>query len=353
MVDMHTIGAGGGSIAFIDAGGALQVGPQSAGARPGPACYAQGGTQPTVTDANLVLGYLPRDALLAGNIPLDYGLACQAMETLLATSGLDTIEEVAEGIIRIINEHMAQALRVISIQRGLDPREFVLLAFGGAGGMHVCALADALDMQKAMAPIHAGVLSAMGMLVAPAGRQLSRTLGQLLRDCTDASIINSLEELTEKAKRALSAEGISPDKLIFSPSLDLCYRGQSFTLNIKWQNIVSIETAFHTLHESRFGHRLDMPVELVNIRMGVTADAEEIKFQAIKEQFDEKNTYGDVYDINESVTIWSRVSLTDGQIINGPAIITDEISTTFVTPNWRCRVDQTGNLMLDKLDYKQ
>src|SRR5690606_28745692 len=149
MADIHTIGAGGGSIAFVDSGGVLQVGPESAGAKPGPACYAQGGTEPTVTDANLVLGHLPRSVLLGGSMPLDYGRAYSALSKLIQPLGLETAEQVAEGIMRIANEHMVQALRMCSIQKGIDPREFVLMAFGGAGGMHICALADALGMRMA------------------------------------------------------------------------------------------------------------------------------------------------------------------------------------------------------------
>ncbi|MGB5261764.1 MAG: hydantoinase/oxoprolinase family protein, partial [Gammaproteobacteria bacterium] len=175
MVDMHTIGAGGGSIARVDDGGLLQVGPESAGADPGPACYGRGGARPTVTDANLVLGRLQADAFLGGAMALDVGAARQVMQTL--ASGLEcSIEEAAQGVLAVANEHMAQALRVISVQRGEDPASYVLMSFGGAGGLHVCALAEALGMARALVPVQAGVLSALGMLVAPPSRQLSHTL---------------------------------------------------------------------------------------------------------------------------------------------------------------------------------
>ena len=180
MVDMHSIGAGGGSIAYADAGGGLQVGPQSAGARPGPACYDQGGTLPTVTDANLLLGRLPPFTRLGGTLALNGDKARQALAGLAAELGLATAEQAADGVVALANEHMTQALRLISVQRGIDPRDFVLVAFGGAGGLHVCALAEALEMGRALVPARAGALSAFGMLVAPAGRQYSKTLAVLL-----------------------------------------------------------------------------------------------------------------------------------------------------------------------------
>ena len=174
MVDMHTIGAGGGSLASVDVGGMLRVGPESAGADPGPACYGRGGTQATVTDANLVLGRLQADTTEASHLQLDLSLAQQAVERLARSMNLG-VEETALGIIRIANEHMVAALRLISVQRGYDPADFLLASFGGAGGLHVCALADAMGMRRALVPANAGVLSALGMLVAPQGRQFSRT----------------------------------------------------------------------------------------------------------------------------------------------------------------------------------
>jgi N-methylhydantoinase A len=280
MVDMHTIGAGGGSIAYLDAGGALQVGPESAGAVPGPACYGQDGKQVTVTDANLILGHLPRTALLGGTMQLDYESAYNALSSLVNHQDQISVEEIAEGIIRITNEHMVQALRKISVHRGVDPREFVLIAFGGAGGMHVCALADALGIRQAMAPIQAGVLSALGMIVAPPGRQLSRTLSSLMSNITDNFINSAINDLAEQAKLVLADEGVDTSHLKQSPSLDICYQGQSFTLNISWNGLTEAEKSFHEQHEKRFGHRLDMPVEVINVRLGITADLQPIELVA-------------------------------------------------------------------------
>jgi N-methylhydantoinase A len=346
MVDMHTIGAGGGSIASVDAGGALQVGPDSAGASPGPACYGLGGVRPTVTDANLVLGHLPVTARLGGHLVLDREPAYTSLASLARALDLTSVEEAAAGVIRLANEHMVQALRIISVQRGIDPRDFLLVAFGGAGGMHVCALADAFGMRRAMAPIQAGVLSALGMLVAPAGRQFSHTLGCLLEKSSDDAIKQDLEKLTGLGSQAMAEEGITPERLIFDPSLDLCYRGQSYTLNLPWQGIQGIEAAFHDLHEKRFGHRLDMPVELINVRMGVKSRSLTITLPEHKTTQAGGCCDGQVYGIDMPVPVWIRGSLSIGQVIEGPAIIIDAISTVWVVPGWQASIDRYGNILL-------
>jgi N-methylhydantoinase A len=345
MVDMHTIGAGGGSIATVDAGGALQVGPDSAGASPGPACYGLGGEQPTVTDANLVMGHLPVTARLGGHLVLDYERAYASLALLASALDLPSIEEAAAGVVRLANEHMVQAVRIISVQRGIDPRDYLLVAFGGAGGMHVCELANALGMRRAMAPINAGVLSALGMLVAPAGRQFSHTLGCLLDESSEEAIKQDLERLAELGRQAMAEEGITPDRLIFVPSLDLCYRGQSCTINLPWEGIQGIEAVFHDQHEKRFGHRLDMPIELINVRMGVKTRPLSI---TLPEQKTTKaaSCSVQVFGIDMPVPVWVRGSLSIGQVIEGPAIIIDSISTVWVVSGWQASSDRHGNIML-------
>lgn len=348
MVNMHTIGAGGGSIARVDAGGALLVGPQSAGAVPGPACYGRGSREPTVTDANLVLGHLPRSALLGGSMPLDYNAAWESLAGLQDALGLESPEAVAEGIVRIANEHMAQALRVISVQRGIDPREFTLVAFGGAGGMHVCALADSLGIRRALAPIHAGVLSALGMLVAPPGRQLSQTVGVLLEDCRGEDIEGVVAKLFETGSRELAQEGIEPDAITQKPSLDLCYTGQSFTLNVPWEGLEKAREVFQEQHESVFGHRLELPVELINVRLGLDAPAPELQIHPTGEPSEPGNEESEVYKVAEPVPVRPRTSLRHSQSLPGPVIITDAVSTLYVAPDWQCRPDRSGSLLLTK-----
>ena len=278
MVDMHTIGAGGGSIARMDTGGMLQVGPESAGADPGPACYGQGGTEVTVSDANLVLGRLRPGAFLGGRMQLDVTAAQTAMRRLARAMDCTDIE-AAEGVIRVANEHMAAALRMISVERGVDPKSYRLVSFGGAGGLHVCALAEALGMQRAMVPVHAGVLSALGMLATRPGRELSHTWQGELAQRDERDLERAFKKLEENAVAELLKEGIERERLTADYALDLRYRGQSNTLRIPWQGIAASESAFHALHEQRYGHRLDVPVEMLNLRMKARKKKQPVQLQ--------------------------------------------------------------------------
>ncbi len=349
MVDMHTIGAGGGSIAAIDSGGLLQVGPASAGAAPGPACYGQGGAAATVTDANLVLGRLRPEAFLGGAMTLDTDAAVTAVDGIAAPLGLG-VEEAAAGIIRIVNEHMVEVLRVISVQRGVDPREYVLVSFGGAGGLHVCALAESLGMQRALVPVHAGVLSALGMLVAPRARQLSRTRAGLLMDAAEEVLERELQTLAEQGRRELVAEGISEAVIECDFSVDLRYQGQSYTLTLPWQGRERTEPAFHEAHERRYGHRLETPVELVNIRASLHGRPPAIDLPKLKDEVGDPDRpdYVRLSGHADDVPVWRRKVLQAGQCIGGPALITETIATTYLPAGWHCRVDDTGNLCLKR-----
>ena len=347
MVDMHTIGAGGGSIAYVDSGGMLQVGPESAGATPGPACYEQGGERPTVTDANLLLGRLRSDAFLGGEMQLNKHAALRAMQTVAQPLGLPS-EEVAEGVIRIANEHMAHALRVMSVQRGIDPRGLTLVSFGGAGGLHVCALAESLGMQQAMVPIHAGVLSALGMLVAPRSRQLSRTRIARLEDIPATQIEKVYAELEAQGRQELIAEGVKNSNIELRLSLDLRYEGQSYYLNLPWEDIPLCQAAFHRLHAERYGHELDLPVELVNLRVGLASRPTPLALAPLPVggnalPYDRVTLYG----VEQPVAVYARAGLQNGQQLSGPALITETISTTYVAADWLCEVDATGNLLLN------
>jgi N-methylhydantoinase A len=270
MVDMHTIGAGGGSIASVDAGGLLLVGPESAGADPGPACYGKGGTRPTVTDANVVLGRLLPDAFLGGRMVLDKAKSEQAVKTVADRLEM-SMHQAATGIIDVVNDHMVGALRVMSVQRGEDPKDYTLVSFGGAGGLHVCALADALQMTSALVPANAGVLSALGMLAAEPSRERSLTNNMLLKDCTTADINEQFQQLHEIAEQDLREIAGDCDMLA-QYSVDLRYRGQSYTLNLLWDTPEDLEYAFHELHETQYGHRMAIDVELVNLRLRLTGE---------------------------------------------------------------------------------
>lgn len=347
MVDMHTIGAGGGSIAYLDAGGLLQVGPESAGADPGPACYGRGGTRPTVTDANLILGRLLPNAFLGGSMTLDRHAAESALKPLAEALGR-SLEDTAAGILRLANEHMARALRVISVQRGDDPRDYTLASFGGAGGLHVCALAEALGMRQALVPVHAGVLSALGMLTAPRGRQLSRTLlGRL--DQLPASQINAIySELEAEGRRALSAEGVDAARVCCERSADLRYTGQAYTLTVRWQGGASAADAFQAQHEQRYGHRLNEAVELVNLRVAVTAAQPMLTLPQPTPNEAAAQATTQLHGIEGAVPVWAREDLAAGQRLQGPGLITEKVSTTYLAPGWRATVDNVGNLLLDR-----
>jgi len=349
MVDMHTIGAGGGSIARVDAGGLLQVGPESAGAAPGPACYGLGGTEATVTDANLVLGRLLPGAFLGGGMELDAVAAEQAVGVIAEQLGIG-LHDAAAGIIRIANEHMARALRVMSVQRGVDPRQMTLASFGGAGGLHVCALAEALGMNQAMVPVHAGVLSALGMLTAPRGRQLSRTFQGLLDEISAEEIETQLKHLRKEGESSLIQEGVDKMAISASPSLDLRYRGQSYTLTVPWQGWCEESAeAFHLAHQERYGHRLELPVELVNLRMILQGPQPEPPLEVLQGVEEQPSaSRATLHGVEESVEVWAREMLIPGQELRGPALITDQVSTTYLAPGWSCQVDPHGNLMLHR-----
>ncbi len=353
MVDMHTIGAGGGSIASIDAGGLLQVGPESAGADPGPACYGNSGhlqdMAATVTDANLILGRLRADAFLGGGMSLDIEAARLAIKPIAEKLNL-SIEDAATGVISIANEHMAHALRVMSVQRGIDPRELSLVSFGGAGGLHVCALADALAMRNAMVPRYAGVLSALGMLVAPRARQLSQTYNNVLNKLNGEEIEQRFIELYQKGVAELKQEGVVEKDIVAEYSLDCRYLGQSYFLNVKWLNIKSAAKDFQALHEKRYGHQLELEVELVNLRLSLKSKTEDIQLPLIeKNKTIQKDNVAKLVGIENAVPIYNRDDLSCGEKITGPALITETVSTTYLAPGWTCEVDKSACLLLSKI----
>ncbi|WP_457667104.1 hydantoinase/oxoprolinase family protein [Thiolapillus sp.] len=349
MVDMHTIGAGGGSIAWLDEGGMLQVGPESAGADPGPASYGRGGNEVTVTDANLILGRLLPDAFLGGGMQLDVAAAEQAMGRLADAMGC-TVLKAAQGVIRIANEHMARALRTISVQRGVDPAGFTLISFGGAGGLHVCALAEALGMTQALVPVHGGVLSALGMLVARPGRRLSRTWLKPLDELSEEHVEAALKALEEEALAIMAAEGIAPQACELGRSLDLRYLGQSCTLDIPWSGREATTEAFHRRHRQRYGHDLDLPLELVNLRLSVQGPGTAIDPAcATVTQPASPFLQCRIEGESTAVACYQRDELMPGQELSGPAIIAEQVATTWLSRGWRCRVDEVGNLLLRRI----
>jgi N-methylhydantoinase A len=342
MVDMHTIGAGGGSIASVDAGGMLLVGPESAGADPGPACYGKGGTLPTVTDANVVLGRLLPEAFLGGGMTLDKVASEKAVQIIADALGI-SLFEAAKGIIDVVNDHMVRALRVMSVQRGEDPKDYTLVSFGGAGGLHVCALAEALGMERALVPVHAGVLSALGMLAAEQSRERSRTITRLLSDCKAADISKQFAELVDQAKQEMSASTATENcKLITVFSVDVRYKGQSYALNLPWRGLENIEQAFHQKHENAYGHQMEIDVELVNLRVRVVAEHDAFEIPA----WESDVTCEGVILASSGRSLINRAGLKVGQQIKGPALITETSSTTWLAEGWSATVDDVGSLAL-------
>ena len=343
MVDIHTVSAGGGSIAWADAGGALRVGPHSAGAEPGPAAYGQGGEEPTVTDANLFLGYLADEATLGGEVMLQRELSEKALSSLGEKLGLDA-QEAALGIVRVANAEMVRALRVISVERGLDPREFALLAFGGAGGMHACALAEELGMETVLVPRAGGVLSALGLAIS-----------DLRHDYVNPYLVGlenvEKEEFEKKFEKMESSASEDLEDPEYDRRADLRYRGQSFELTVEADSLEKLEERFHAAHEQRYGYRMDdESVELVNLRLISTVPVE-------KPELDEPEPEGEAKSGTREANFdgeWQEVAVLDrermgkGSEVSGPAIVEFKESTCVVRPGWRGAVDGVGTLVLEK-----
>ncbi len=338
MVDIHTIGSGGGSIACIDAGGLLRVGPQSAGAAPGPACYGRGGG-PTVTDANLLLGRLPEQ--LGDALTLDREAAVRAFAPLAAALG-KSVTDTAQGVVDIVNERMGQALKVMSVQKGYDPAEFMLVGFGAAGGLHICTLAAGLKMRKAMVPAHAGVLSALGMLIAPRGLQKSRTVCAGIGDTDQRDVDAVCERLRAEASDEMRAQGIGD--FDFAETAELRYRGQLHCLTLERRRLAELEQAFHAAHENLHGYTLDVPVELVTLRVRVFS-ASPLADANVTDSGDDAPSSA-LNRRPDAPALYRRGDLA-GSGVAGPAVIVEATSTVYVERGWHASLDGCGNLQLE------
>jgi len=345
-VDIHTIGAGGGSIARVDKAGMLLVGPESAGASPGPACYGTGGTQATVTDAHLLLGRIPGGTLLGGYLPLDLPAAEQAVSKLAKEMACDGLE-AALGIVRLANEHMARALRVISVERGHDPIDYALLCFGGAGGLHACDLAELLGMERIIIPARSGVLSAMGMLVSEPGRELSQAVLSPLTTLSDGDIARRFRLLETDAGAQLADEGCEPSSVVFHHQLELRYTGQSATISINWSAGGDHEKVFHEAHTRASGLRLPHPVELVNIRLSARAPAV-LQSIDIRAKSKKRAVCKMVHmpELVKEVPMLHRSGLAAGESLAGPLLLTESAATAWIKPGWVVSPDEWGNLHL-------
>jgi len=354
-IDMHTVGAGGGSIAWLEEDGSLQVGPRSAGASPGPAAYGLGGTEPTVTDANMVLGRIGVRRPLGGSIVIDAERAHAAVAGLAERmGGTLSVDGLAEGIVRIAVARMTSAIREISIQRGHDPRDFTLVAFGGAGPMHALALADEIGIPRVLVPRHPGNFSALGLLAADIKHDEVRTrVGPLRERWTQ--LPDLFAEMESGLRRQLELEGFDGPRQRLHRSLDLRYRGQAFELNLETsdEGLATVEAAFHERHRAVYGHAdLAATVELVNARVsayGVVARPaiERPTAAAAGGALIERRSVrfdGSAHDC----PVWERERWPEGAELSGPAIVEEFGATTVVPPGWRGRLDTHGNLRFER-----
>ena len=371
-MDIHTVGAGGGSLAYVDTGGALHAGPESAGADPGPACYGLevGATEAvevryfdryplpiTVTDANLILGRLDAGRFLGGEMPLQEGRAVSALEQIVPELAADTPEAAAWDVIQVANATMERAMRRISIERGHDPRRFTLVAFGGAGPLHACDLARALSIPRVLIPPVPGVLSALGMLVAAPTRDYSQTvMAQIGAGSagSDAWLQQHLRPLEEQALAEMSAGGYGPEDVALHYMIDVRYRGQSHELTIPIDlDAPAIAVRFHEAHEKRYGYqRPQEPVEVVNVRLqavGPVTPPDLPRRQAGDRDagvalIGQKPVWFD--QAPENADLYLRERLRPGHTFDGPAVIFQYDTTTVVPPEWRAHVDRFSNLIL-------
>jgi N-methylhydantoinase A len=352
ILDIHTIGAGGGSIASVDGGGALRVGPGSAGADPGPACYNRGGATPplpTVTDANLVLGRIPPEYFLGGQMPLDEGLALAALEKLGKELGLSATR-AALGVVQVVNAAMERALRVISIERGHDPRGFTLLSFGGAGGLHATDLARGLGIPRVLVPPLASTLSAFGMLAADVIKGYTQTV-MLPGDTPIAELSSRLDPLAERGRQEVASEGVTADRIRVERFLDMRYRGQSYELIVPFSE--EFIATFHEIHQQTYGYaQNDAPVEIVNLRLraiGKTTPPP-LTPQPLSGPdphlawLDQRQVI--FSDGARLVPFYRAEALRPGNRLEGPAVIVRADTTILLGPSDRGEVDRLGNLLI-------
>jgi N-methylhydantoinase A len=346
-VAVHTVGAGGGSIAWRDPGGALRVGPRSAGADPGPACYGRGGTEPTVTDANLVLGYLAPDAPLAGDVRLDLAAAQTAVDALAEPLGLGRAE-CAEGIVRVANAEMLRALRVVTVERGIDPRRYALLCFGGAGGLHAARIAAELGIGEIVCPRASGVLAALGLVVSPRRRDVQRSVFLAGDALTAEAIAEVADDLAGQAR----AEIGDSDGVELSATYELRYRGQAFELPVADEphaDPARLRERFEALHEERYGyHDPDQMLELVTLRISATIGGADVELGA-----DDPAGGGPDGDapVRRATLDGEALELrvlrgapAPGTELRGPAVVELAESTLLVPPGWAGEVDRTGTI---------
>lgn len=358
MIDIHTIGAGGGSIAYRDHGGAFRVGPRSAGATPGPAAYGNGGTEPTVTDANVVLGRIDPDRFLGGEMPLDRAAAEAAVGALADSLGLSP-HEAAEGIITIANANMATAIRSRTIQKGHDPREFTLVAFGGAGPLHAAEVADSLGTPEVLVPPFPGITAATGLLTSDLKYDQMRTVFMVEGAVDAARIDRELAGIAAELRERLHDDGVTAEDVSVTAALDCRYMGQGYELRVPLPDGRFDEAAFaefRRLHEQEYGHAFPSPVEIVNLRVTATGVRPKVERVPVSEGTLEEALLGEgdgVFRVDGALTTlttryYDRARLPIGTPFPGPAVVFQRDTTVLVPPGWRASAQASGNLILER-----
>ncbi len=360
VLDIHTVGAGGGSLARFDAGGALRVGPESAGADPGPICYGKG-ERPTVTDANLLLGRLPADQFLGGDFQLDLPRTRELVARWLKEQGSSlSLEDFAAGVVRVVNANMEKAIRVVSIERGYDPRQFSLVAFGGAGAMHACELAQALRIPRVVVPAYPGALSALGILISDVVKDQSRTVLLRVQSSIKAGTANpgtlpanALDAIFAELQRGIAAELKKEEwqgRAVYEPSCDVRYRGQGYELNLRYSS--DLLPRFHAEHKRRYGYSSpEREVEIVTVRMrGRVASPEKLSYMRIQAGEGKlKPSIAKVFFGGKwhKVQVLPRELVRPGRSYRGPAIITEYSATTVVPPGFKFKADKAATLLVE------
>jgi N-methylhydantoinase A len=360
MIDINTIGAGGGSIAWIDQGGSLRVGPQSAGADPGPACYGKGGTKPTVTDANLVLGRLNPDFYVGGEMSLDSVKAEKAVREHVADPLGMTLQQAAEGILQVVNANMIRGIRRVSVERGYDPRQFSLMAFGGGGPLHATQLASELNIPKVVVPLTPGVNSAVGIIIADFRYDYSKTFLRHSGETEPGELESAFKELEEQAISEMMSDHLGPEKVVFQRSVDMRYLGQGYEMEIplsrgiiKHKGLAEISQSFHQHHFKAYGYsQPEEETELVYLRLSAVGQIPKPEFAKYPLAGpDPSNAHKGMREVHLNgkdieAALYDRSLLSTGNQVNGPAVIEQFDSTTLLDRNQTAYVDEYLNLIV-------
>ncbi len=343
-VSVHTVGAGGGSIAYLDKGFALKVGPESAGANPGPICYGKGGKRPTVTDANLILGRIPKETLLAGRYRLHFEKTKKIFEGLSKSWGFSSVYDLSQGIIKVVNSNMERALKVVSMEKGYDPEDFSLVSFGGCGPLHACELAKNIGINEVIVPPYPGVFSAFGMVFADLIKERSRTC-LLTKDR-----LKELKEEISKLKNKILFEFLEDGEknVFFETFLEARYKGQSHEIRIPFKGDFHLfEEDFKKMHESLYGYSISCEIEIVNVVVRGKVEKEKIELPTIQSFGEPKAKYSFVYieDQLTKVPVFEKRTLFFGFSKDGPAIFSDPNFTFYLPPGWVAEIDKFGGII--------